>query len=114
MALDKIEIGARIRKIREITYNNETRANFAERCGVSENLLGKIERGEILISVKTLNKICSSTGTESDYILFNKGSENILSTRRTINTYLDRSSESELKMYLKFISTIKGFLIKQK
>ena len=57
MTLDKIKIGARIRRIREELYH-ETRQLFAERCGLSENHLGKLERGEILISIKTLNKIC--------------------------------------------------------
>ena len=55
MALDKINIGTRIRKVREEIYH-ETRQAFAERCGLSENNLGKLERGEILISSKALDK----------------------------------------------------------
>ena len=86
MTLDKIKIGARIRRIREELYH-ETRQLFAERCGLSENHLGKLERGEILISIKTLNKH--------------------LNIRNTIDNFLDNSSKEELKMFFKFISIIK-------
>lgn len=35
MTLDKIKIGERIRNIRELEYNRETRAMFAERCRIN-------------------------------------------------------------------------------
>lgn len=107
--LDEILIGARIRKIRE-EISNESRTIFAERCGISENHLGKLERGESLVSINTLNKICSSTGTSSDYILYGKAENKDLKIRKTIDNFLDHSSPEELKMYLKFISTIKNFI----
>ena len=109
MELDKINIGARIRKIREEEFS-ETRQLFSERCGLSENHLGKLERGEILISIKTLNKICSSTGTTADYILYGKLENKNINIRKNIDNFLDRSSKEELKMYFKFISTIKSFI----
>lgn len=109
MVLDKINIGTRIRKIREEIYK-ETRQNFAERCSLSENHLGKLERGEILISITTLNKICSASGANSDYILYGKCENKNLNIRKIIENFLDKSSKEELKMYFKFISTIKGFM----
>jgi len=109
MELDAINIGTRIRKIREEIYN-ETRQVFAERCGLSENHLGKLERGEILLSLNTLNRICYAAGTSSDYILYGKNKNNNLNVRKTIDIFLDNSSKDELKMYFKFISTIKGFI----
>ena len=109
MELDRINIGARIRKIREEEFL-ETRQMFSERCGLSENHLGKLERGEILISVKTLNKICSSTGMEADYILYGKSDSKHINIRKNIDNFLDKSSKEELKMYFKFISTIKSFI----
>lgn len=106
MTLDKIKIGARIRRIREELYH-ETRQVFAERCGLSENHLGKLERGEILISIKTLNKICSASGTNPNYILYGECENKHLNIRNTIDNFLDNSSKEELKMFFKFISIIK-------
>lgn len=113
MTLDKIKIGVRIREIREKIYK-ETRQIFAERCGLSENNLGKLERGEICISIKALNKICSATGTSADYILYGKCENKHLTIRGTIDNFLDNSSKDELKMYFKFINTIKGYMLSDK
>ena len=43
MTLDPLLIGTRIRKIREEEYN-ETRTDFANRCGLTETHIGQIER----------------------------------------------------------------------
>lgn len=110
MTLDKINIGLRIREIRENVYK-ESRQLFAERCGLSENQLGKLERGSVLISITALNKICSSVGVTSDYILYGNSETKNLSTRKTIDNLLDNSTKEELKVYLKFISTLKGYMM---
>lgn len=109
MGIDRISVGARIRKVREEIFC-ETRQLFAERCSLSENHLGKLERGEILVSISTLDKICSSSGVTTDYILYGKCKNNHLSIRRTIDNYLDKSTKEELNMYFRFISTIKSFI----
>lgn len=113
MSLDKIEIGNRIRKVREEIYQ-ETRQNFAERCGISENHLGKIERGELLASINVLDKIASNTGTRVDYLLYGKCENEHLKIRKAIDNFLNRSNKEELKMYFKFISTIKGYIMSEK
>ena len=112
MALDKLSIGIRLREIREEIYL-EKRHIFAERCNLSENHLGKLERGEMLISINTLDKICAATGIDSDYILYGKVSDKKSKIRQTIDNLLDNSSKDELNMYLKFISTIKNFILKR-
>ena len=104
MVLDAVKIGMRIRKIREEIYH-ESRQLFAERCGLSENHLGKLETGTLDISIKALNKIYSATGTTTDYILYG----NSETTRKTIDNFLDNSTKKELKIYLKFISTLKSY-----
>lgn len=113
MGLDSIKIGARIRKVREDIFH-ETRQLFAEKCGLSENHLGKLERGELLISTKALDKICINAGVSADYILFGQCEEENLTVRNTINRFLDKSSKEELKVYFKFISTIKSFITMKK
>ncbi len=108
MVLNALEIGIRIRKIREEIYK-ESRQQFAERCGLSENHLGKLERGSLIISIKTLNKICTATGTTADYILYGNNEVQNLTIRKTIDNFLDNSSKKELKIYFKFISTLKSY-----
>lgn len=105
MALDKIMIGTRVRKIREKIYH-ETRQVFAERCGLTLNNLGKLERGETLITSRVLDKICSKTGTNPNYILYGECENENLSLRKTIENFLDNSNAKDLKMYFKFISAI--------
>ena len=108
MPLDSLKIGMRIRKIREEIYK-ESRQVFAERCGLSENHLGKLERGSLLISINALNKICSATGFTPNFILYGESETKNLSIRKTIDNFLDNSTKKELKMYFKFISTIKSY-----
>lgn len=108
MELDKIQIGERLRKERENKFS-ESRPKFAERCGLSENHLGKLERGELAISIRTLNKICSATGINADYLLYGNNSNKNSKVRSNIDYYLDRASKEELNAYFKIISTFKDF-----
>ena len=108
MILDNIEIGTRIRKIREEKYK-ESRQVFAERCELSENHLGKLERGALLISITALNKICSATGTTADYISYGESETKNLKIRKAIDNFLDRCTKRELKIFFQFISTLKSY-----
>ncbi len=108
MVLNKLEIGIRIRKIREDIYH-ESRQLFAERCGLSESYLCKLENGSTLMSVKTLNNICTYAGADADYILYGESKIRKLSTRRTINKILDRFSKKKLQASLKFLSILDTF-----
>lgn len=105
MKLDEIEIGVRIRKIREEEFR-ESRQVFAERCGITENHLGRLERGQFLITTKLLNIICTVSGESSDYILYGKTKRKETSARNKIDNFLDNASKEELKMYFKIISSI--------
>ena len=81
MILDALKIGMRIRKIREEIYH-ESRQLFAERCGLSENHLGKLETGTPIVSIKALNKVCTATGTTADYILYgNSETKNLINNK---------------------------------
>lgn len=111
MALNKLAIGIRIREIRENIFH-ETRACFSERCGLKESHIGQIERGEILVSLISLDKIAIATGIDVDYFLYGKGSNKNLNVRKNIDIYLNRSTKDELNMYFKCISTIKNFIYK--
>ena len=108
MELDRIQIGERLRREREDKFC-ESRPRFAERCGLSENHLGKLERGELGISIRTLNKICSSTGINADYLLYGNNSIKKSKVRSNIDYYLDSATKEELNAYFKLISTFKDF-----
>ena len=111
MALDKVIIGARIRKIREEVFE-ETREQFGKRCDLTDRHIGQIERGDFLISLISLDKIASATGIDVDYILYGKGKNDKLKIKQNLNTIIERSDREELKMYYKCISTIKGYVSK--
>lgn len=112
MALDKILIGSRIRKIREEIFE-ESRAEFGKRCDLTERHIGQIERGDFLVSLHALDKIVSATGTDTDLILYGKGENNKLKIKENLDTIINRADKEELKMYYKCIATIKGYVNKR-
>ena len=73
-------------------------------------ICGKLERGELHISINSLNKICLKAGVKADYILYGVSENKHLSIRKTIDNFLDKSSNEDLKMYFKFISMIRSFV----
>lgn len=109
MALDKIAIGLRIRKIREEIYH-ENRSDFSYRCSITESHLGQIERGEIMISLNALDKIVVSTGTDTDYLLYGKNEIDEDRMKKIINNFLDRADKEELKAYFKCLFSIKEYI----
>lgn len=112
MALDKIVIGARIRKIREEIFE-ESREKFGTRCDLTERHIGQIERGDFLVSLPSLDKIAVATGVSTDYILYGKGENGKLSIKQALNTIIDTADKEDLKMYYKCIVTIKNYVIKK-
>ena len=112
MALDKIAIGARIRKIREEIFE-ESRDKFGKRCDLTERHIGQIERGDFLIGLNSLDKISAATGIDTDYILYGKSENKHLNVRKTIDNFLDKSSKEELKMYYTCISSMKNYINKK-
>lgn len=112
MALDKVIIGSRIRKIRE-EISEESRSEFGKRCDLTERHIGQIERGDFLVSLYALDKIASATGTDTDFILYGKGENNKLKIKKNLDNIIDRADKEELKMYYKCISSIKSYVIKK-
>ena len=96
---NNIEVGERIRQIRESLQM--TREKFSEMIDVSDVFLGQIERGERSLSLKTLSKIVSYTGSSSDFILFGNNKNN--STIDKINRILNKSSDENIEYIYKII-----------
>lgn len=87
---DNIEIGERLRGIRESMHM--TREEFSEKIDITDSFLGQIERGERALSVRTLRKVVKYTGVSADYLLFGKDTNN--ETIQKINNILALNSET--------------------
>ena len=82
---NNLEVGERIR-------SKMNREIFSEMIDISDVFLGQIERGERSLSLKTLSKIVSFTGSSSDFILFGNNDSN--TTINKINKILNKSSDT--------------------
>lgn len=103
---NNLEIGERIRKIRESMHMSRER--FSENIDVSVVFLGQIERGERSLSIKTLSSIVRYTGASTDYLLFGNSQEN--STKKKINRILDVSSEETVNFIYDLIRSTHSFV----
>lgn len=111
MALDKVLIGSRIRKIREDLFC-ESRAAFAKRCNLTERHIGQLERGEFLIGLLSLDNITTATGVDTDFILYGKGENDRLKIKQNLISFIDKADKDELQMYYKCITTIRTYVKK--
>jgi len=105
VALDKVIIGERIRKIREETLN-ESRKNFALKCGLTERYIGQIERGDFLISLKMLDKIATAISIDIDYILYGKAENDKYNTRQALHNIIDKCDKKQVDMFYKCLTTM--------
>ena len=103
---NNLEVGERIRKIREDLHM--TRERFSEMIDISDVFLGQIERGERSLSLKTLCKIVEYTGVSTDYVLLGDTKNN--STRNKINRILDKSSDTNVEYMYQMINCSNSFL----
>lgn len=113
MALDKVLIGERIRKVREDIFE-ESRKAFAKRCDLDYRHLSQLERGEFIFSLPTLDKIATATGTDTDYLLYGKKDNGKLKVVENLYTLIDRANVDELQMYFKCLTSIKYYTDKKK
>ena len=102
---ENILVGERIRGLRE--NFNMSREKFSEMIDV---FLGQIERGERSLSLKTLKKIVTYTGSSSDYILFGNMKNN--NTISKINNILNTCSTDSLTYIYELIFSSATYLKK--
>lgn len=106
MAIDKIDIGTRIRKIREEVFD-ESREKFGNRCGLTERYIGQVERGDFLLTLSSLDKIASSIGIDVDYILYGKSKDDSNLVKQNLINLIDKSSKAEITFYYKTLCDLK-------
>ncbi len=116
MALEKLLIGDRIRLIREDVFE-DSRKEFANRCDLNERYVGQLERGEFLLSLKALDKISVSTGTDADYILYGNRKRNIKhksKMRENLIHYIENAEMDEIKVIYNSVFSIVSYMNKKK
>lgn len=99
---NKIEMGERVRNIREGMYLNRER--FSEMIDISEVFLGQIERGECSISIKTLTNLIAFTGNSSDFILYGDSTKN--SYIEKITRILENSSDETIELVYNMLNDL--------
>lgn len=99
-------VGLRIREVREAL--NMTRAEFSEKCEISDSFLAAVEGGKKAISSKTLYKICSSINVSADYFI--RGHEEgfemdaVLAVLNSMDPAAKESALSILRAFLQAIA----------
>lgn len=111
MSLNKLEIGNRIKQLRENVFH-ESRLVFAERCKLSNNHLARIERGEWLIGAETLSNIHKNTGITLDYILYGTEDNKEFDIRKNIDDFLNKCSNEKLNLYYNIIVDLQRMIEK--
>lgn len=101
---DDLEIGNRIRKIREEL--RMSRNTFSEKTNISESYLAQLELGNKSIGLNTLLSICCYTGCSSDYLLFGKDGRN--ATSKKIMRIVDNLPDDSLNLCYEILRSIKS------
>ena len=101
-------VGLRIREIREAFQM--TRAEFSEKCDISESFLAAVESGKKSITSKTLYKICTALNVSADYFILGKNNDFKTDTAlELLNSLDDFSRESAiLNQYVIAINNVRS------
>ncbi len=98
-------VGLRIREMREALQM--TRAEFSEKCDISESFLAAVESGKKSITSKTLFKLCTSLNVSADYFILGKDNDFKTDTALELLNSLDTfSRESAMQILNEFVIAI--------
>lgn len=98
-------VGLRIREIREALQM--TRAEFSEKCDISESFLAAVESGKKSITSKTLFKLCTSLNVSADYFILGKDNDFKTNTALELLNSLDTfSRESAMQILNEYVIAI--------
>ena len=103
-----LTVGLRIREIREAC--NMTRAEFSEKCDISDSFLAAVESGKKSVTSKTLYKICTAMDVSADYFIRGRRSgfepDMILEMLSSMDKY---PREAALRILREYTSVINYF-----
>jgi len=112
MALDKVLIGERIRKVREEVLH-ESRKSFAFRCNLEDRYIAQVERGEFLFSLKNLDIIARTAGVSTDYILYGIDNGKMSSAKSRLHTIIDMYDDERASAVFKCVTILETYFSKQ-
>ncbi len=107
--MDYKKFGANIRKQRLLL--GFTIEQLAEKAGIGENFLGKIERGEGKPSLETSVKISDALGCGVDLFLSGELKYVNQYLENDISFLLERMNINSRKLFLEFVQTNANFFI---
>lgn len=90
------DVGYRIRRIREDM--NLSKDKFGKLLGVTGQYIGLLERGNSILSISKLERLCKISKKSADYILFGKSI--------AISTNLSKYSNEEIETSLNVIKDL--------
>lgn len=100
-----LTVGLRIREIREAFQM--TRAEFSEKCDISESFLTAVESGKKSITSKTLYKICTTTNISADYFIRgNKNGFEMDALVELLNSMDKFPQESALRILREYVTVV--------
>ncbi len=101
MALDSVEMGRKLREIRE--ENHMTQKMFASVLNISQQTLSRYENGKTIIPYEDLRKVVTVFGVSVEYILELENSEMTSDEIRLVDYYrrLDDGMKQSVKNLLK-------------
>lgn len=100
MNTENIEIGLRIRNLREEA--KLSREKLAELSFISTQFLSDIETGKKGMTVTTLKKICNALNVSSDYIVYGNNDVNLNNIAKMM-TDMDKEKQLRIKSIFKEI-----------
>lgn len=105
--MSKIEIGMRIKNIRESM--NMSKEKLSKLLGITGQYLGMVEHGKGSLSPDKLEILCKLSGKSADYILFGKDYTLPESMKKILDNYTDDQLDygcralEELALFLKYV-----------
>lgn len=100
MNSENVEIGLRIRKLRE--KNGLSREKLAELSSISTQFLADIETGKKGMTVTTLKKICNALNISTDYIVYGNNNVNLNGIAQIMSD-MDNEKQQKIKNIFKEI-----------
>lgn len=100
--LDYAKIGARIRQTRKA--KGWSREKLAEKCGISKNFIGHIERGTRRMSMDTFASLCRELETNADALLWGS----VQPAESTFQTMWGQAQTEESDCYSMYIRIMKS------
>ncbi len=101
--LDYLKMGKRIRQLRKV--KGWSQEKLAAKCGISQNFMGKIERGDRKMSMDTFARLCMELETDADALLWGVVQEKDSAAENMWKRLAGQNSDS-YSMYIRIMKSV--------